>query len=206
MIYWDFDIGKWALLYWICPYYTSPCVRLQISVCIVCGVFAPCELYIFSVNVLFGQCKASVFRTNHGIYIVSWLTVQWCFHFLSFLKVIVFPEIITLHVLHLGSSHLVTVGASSWFGSSLEVNCALVKYRFRFFIWPLLIIKFSILACISTMNSVEKIDGVKKLNVDEMVPWEIRKLCELMNVIFTDVVNERVETFKKEKCNNSIIV
>jgi hypothetical protein len=56
------------------------------------------------------------------------------------------------------------------------------------------------------MNSVEKIDGVKKLNVDEMVPWEIRKLCELMNVIFTDVVNERVETFKKEKCNNSIIV
>ena len=50
------------------------------------------------------------------------------------------------------------------------------------------------------MNSMEQIDWIKKLKVDEMVPWEIRKLCELMNVIFTDVVNERVETLKKEKC------
>ena len=50
------------------------------------------------------------------------------------------------------------------------------------------------------MNSMEQIDWVKKLNVDEMVPWEIKKLCKLMNTIFTDVVNERVGTLKKEKC------
>jgi hypothetical protein len=62
-------------------------------------------------------------------------------HFLSFLKVIVFPGIITLHVPHLGCSQLVTVRASSWFRSSLEVNSALVKYHFRFFGWCLLIIK-----------------------------------------------------------------
>ena len=50
------------------------------------------------------------------------------------------------------------------------------------------------------MNSIDQIEWIKKLNVDETAPWEVRKFCELMNAIFTDVVNDKVQTLKKEKC------
>ena len=35
---------------------------------------------------------------------------------------------------------------------------------------------------------------------DEVVPWEVNQRCNLMNAIFSQVVNQRVQELRKEKC------
>ena len=35
---------------------------------------------------------------------------------------------------------------------------------------------------------------------DEVVPWEVNQQCNLMNAIFSQVVNQRVQELQKEKC------
>ena len=35
---------------------------------------------------------------------------------------------------------------------------------------------------------------------DEVVPWEVTHQCNLMNAIFSQVVNHRVQELRKEKC------
>ena len=50
------------------------------------------------------------------------------------------------------------------------------------------------------MNSCEQVLWAKGLNVDEVVPWEIRNLCNLMNVIFSEAVDCEVQKLRKEKC------
>ena len=35
---------------------------------------------------------------------------------------------------------------------------------------------------------------------DEVVPWEVNQQCNLMNAIFSQVVNHRVQELRKEKC------
>ena len=35
---------------------------------------------------------------------------------------------------------------------------------------------------------------------DEVVPWEVNQQCNLMNAIFSQVVNQRVQELRKEKC------
>ena len=35
---------------------------------------------------------------------------------------------------------------------------------------------------------------------DEVVPWEVNQQCNLMNAIFSQVVNQRVQGLRKEKC------
>ena len=34
----------------------------------------------------------------------------------------------------------------------------------------------------------------------EVVPWEVNQQCNLMNAIFSQVVDHRVQEFCKEKC------
>ena len=36
--------------------------------------------------------------------------------------------------------------------------------------------------------------------IDEVVPWEVTHQCNLMNAIFLQVVNHRVQELRKEKC------
>ena len=50
------------------------------------------------------------------------------------------------------------------------------------------------------MNSCEQVFWAKCLNVDEVVPWEIRNLCNLMNAIFSEAVDCQVHKLRKEKC------
>ena len=38
------------------------------------------------------------------------------------------------------------------------------------------------------------------LIVDEIVPWKIKNLCNLMNAIFVETVSELVENLRVEKC------
>ena len=35
---------------------------------------------------------------------------------------------------------------------------------------------------------------------DEVVPWEVKQQCHLMNAIFLQVVDHRVQELRKEKC------
>ena len=35
---------------------------------------------------------------------------------------------------------------------------------------------------------------------DEVVPWEVNQQCNLMNAIFSQVVDHRVQELRKEKC------
>ena len=35
---------------------------------------------------------------------------------------------------------------------------------------------------------------------DEVVPWEINQQCNLMNAIFSQVIDHRVQELRKEKC------
>ena len=35
---------------------------------------------------------------------------------------------------------------------------------------------------------------------DEVVPWEVNQQCNLMNAIFSQAVNQRVQELRKEKC------
>ena len=35
---------------------------------------------------------------------------------------------------------------------------------------------------------------------DEVVPWEVNQQCNLMNALFSQVVNQRVQELRKEKC------
>ena len=34
----------------------------------------------------------------------------------------------------------------------------------------------------------------------EVLPWEVEQQCELMNAIFSQIVNQRVQELQKEKC------
>ena len=36
--------------------------------------------------------------------------------------------------------------------------------------------------------------------IDEVVTWEVNQQCNLMNAIFSQVVNQRVQELRKEKC------
>ena len=38
------------------------------------------------------------------------------------------------------------------------------------------------------------------LNVDEVVPWEVKNLCNLMNAIFSEAIANQVNKLRKEKC------
>ena len=38
------------------------------------------------------------------------------------------------------------------------------------------------------------------LNVDEVVPWEVKNLCNLMNAIFSEAIDNQVNKLRKEKC------
>ena len=50
------------------------------------------------------------------------------------------------------------------------------------------------------MNSCEQLFWAQKLVVDEVVPWEIRTQCNLMNAIFQDAVDTQIQIILKEKC------
>ena len=50
------------------------------------------------------------------------------------------------------------------------------------------------------MNSYEQDVWANSLNVDEVVPWEVRNLCNLMNAIFSEAVDDQVQKLRKEKC------
>jgi hypothetical protein len=38
------------------------------------------------------------------------------------------------------------------------------------------------------------------LNIDEVVPWEVKNLCNLMNAIFSEAIANQVNKLRKEKC------
>ena len=38
------------------------------------------------------------------------------------------------------------------------------------------------------------------LNVDEVVPWEVKNLCNLVNAIFSDAIANQINKLRKEKC------
>ena len=52
----------------------------------------------------------------------------------------------------------------------------------------------------NTFKSTEQIFWANNLNVDEVVPWEIDNLCNLLNAIFSEAVGHDVETLRQEKC------
>jgi hypothetical protein len=43
------------------------------------------------------------------------------------------------------------------------------------------------------------------LNVDEVVPWEVKNLCNLMNAIFSEAIENQVNKLRKEKCCGCIV-
>ena len=52
----------------------------------------------------------------------------------------------------------------------------------------------------NTFNSAEPIFWANNLHVDEVVPWEIQNLCNLLNAIFSEVVGHKVNKLCQEKC------
>ena len=50
------------------------------------------------------------------------------------------------------------------------------------------------------MNTSEQLFWANSPNVDEVVPWEIQNLCNLLNVIFSEAVAHEVDKLRKEKC------
>ena len=49
------------------------------------------------------------------------------------------------------------------------------------------------------MNSHKQVVWVNRLNVDDIVPWEVGSLCNLMNAIFSEAVDYQVQKLRKEK-------
>ena len=46
----------------------------------------------------------------------------------------------------------------------------------------------------------EQVSWVKDLNIDEVMPWEVRNLCYLMNAIILQAVDKEVNKLRKELC------
>ena len=46
----------------------------------------------------------------------------------------------------------------------------------------------------------EQVSWVKNLNIDEVMPWEVRNLCHLMNAILLQAVDKEVNRLYKELC------
>ena len=53
----------------------------------------------------------------------------------------------------------------------------------------------------NTFKSTEQIFWANNLNVDELVPWEIENLCNLLNAIFSEAVGHEVDKLRQEKCS-----
>ena len=50
------------------------------------------------------------------------------------------------------------------------------------------------------MNSCEQVLWANNLRADEVVPWEIKNQCDLMNTIFLDAIEHQLQQIRKEKC------
>ena len=50
------------------------------------------------------------------------------------------------------------------------------------------------------MDTSEQLFWANSLNVDEVVPWEIKNLCYLLNAIFSEAVGHEVDKLRQEKC------
>ena len=51
----------------------------------------------------------------------------------------------------------------------------------------------------NTFKSTEQIFWANNLNVDEVVPWEIENLCNLLNAIFSEAVGHEVDNTSSRK-------
>ena len=52
----------------------------------------------------------------------------------------------------------------------------------------------------NTFKSTEQIFWANNLNVNEVVPWEIENLCNLLNAIFSEAVGHEVDKLRQEMC------
>ena len=52
----------------------------------------------------------------------------------------------------------------------------------------------------NAFKSTEQIFWANNLHVDEVVPWEIENLCNLLNAIFSEAVGHEVDKLRQEKC------
>ena len=50
------------------------------------------------------------------------------------------------------------------------------------------------------MDTSEQLFWANSLNVDEVVPWETKNLCNLLNAIFSEAVGHEVDKLRQEKC------
>jgi hypothetical protein len=46
---------------------------------------------------------------------------------------------------------------------------------------------------------------ILRLNIDEVVPWEVKNLYNLMNAIFSEAIDNQVNKLRKEKCCGCIV-
>ena len=53
------------------------------------------------------------------------------------------------------------------------------------------------------MDTSEQLFWENSLNADEVVPWEIKNLCNLLNAIFSEAVGHEVDKLRQEKCCGS---
>ena len=50
------------------------------------------------------------------------------------------------------------------------------------------------------MNTFKQVSWAKKLSIDEVMPWEVKNLCNLMNAILLEAVDDAVNKLRKEFC------
>ena len=55
------------------------------------------------------------------------------------------------------------------------------------------------------MDSLKQSLWANSLNVDEIVPVEVRNLRDLMNAIFVEAVSDEVRKLRKEKCCGCLV-
>ncbi len=53
------------------------------------------------------------------------------------------------------------------------------------------------------MNTFKQASWVKNLNIDEVMPWEVKNLCNLLNAILLEAVDDTVNKLRKELCCGS---
>ena len=46
----------------------------------------------------------------------------------------------------------------------------------------------------------EQVSWVRNLNINEVMPWEVRNLCYLMNAILSQAVDKEVNKLREELC------
>ena len=50
------------------------------------------------------------------------------------------------------------------------------------------------------MNTFKQVSWAKNLSIDEVMPWEVKNLCDLMNAILLEAVDDTVKKLRKELC------